>query len=145
MRLRCTVDCLVYLVIFLLYLKIAACASFDVIKPMPATISSPGDLLKTIDRNGTNEDVANSKADRLKHSFEECHNSFSWFCLKAKFVRLLENITAQQEFRLIKGITLVKDPDANETKTADLMAGKITMLKQCADSRSAPRVVIDCV
>lgn len=51
-----------------------------------------------------------------------CANSYSVSCLKMEIVSFLERLSDQKEYNLLSGVSVVKDPGANVTKTADIIA-----------------------
>ncbi|EDV90706.1 uncharacterized protein LOC6569763 [Drosophila grimshawi] len=56
-------------------------------------------------------------------TLNECESSsFSWMCLKIEFVKIMERLAEQQELKVLPGVTVVKDENATEMKTSDLMA-----------------------
>ncbi|XP_005176898.1 uncharacterized protein LOC101890984 [Musca domestica] len=97
-----TLEYLFYLGIFILLLKFSESASIDV--------------------ETTTERSSNENRPSVKQTLEECNTSFSWICLKIEFVKILEYLTEREELRLLNGISLVKDPEAKEIKTSELMA-----------------------
>ncbi|KAM7361908.1 DUF1676 domain-containing protein Osi16 [Cochliomyia hominivorax] len=113
-----TLEYLIYLVIFLLYIKLSESASID------TSETSAADILSTTERSlkdsGTEEKMGGTS--KLKRKLEECNNTFSWMCLKLELVGLLEHLTEREELRLLNGISVVKDPQAKEIKTSELMA-----------------------
>lgn len=113
-----TLEYLFYLAIFILYFQLSETASIDTTSPVASVAT-------TTERSMTDTlSSSPSGGGKLKRTLEECNNSFSWLCLKLEFVRLLEHLTEQEELRLLNGISVVKDPEAKEIKTSDLMAGK---------------------
>ncbi|XP_037815219.1 uncharacterized protein LOC119605938 [Lucilia sericata] len=121
-----TLEYLFYLALFVLYFKLAESASIDTINISTTSITSPSakDVLTTTARSMTNRgSVRNVEGgSKLKRTLEECNSSFSWMCLKLEFVRILERLTEREELRLLNGISVVKDPEAKEIKTSELMA-----------------------
>ena len=120
-----TFEYLFYLAIFILYFKLSETASIDT--PLPDTLTSPviPQLSTTTERSITDGvNTSSGGASKLKRTLEECGSSFSWLCLKLEFVTFLEHLTEQEELRLLNGISVVKDPEAKEIKTSELMAGK---------------------
>ncbi|XP_075144504.1 DUF1676 domain-containing protein Osi16 [Haematobia irritans] len=97
-----TLEYLYYLFIFILLLKLSESATIDTM-------------------TGTERSM-NKERPSVKQTLEECNTSFSWMCLKIEFVRILETLTEREELRLLNGISLVKDPEAKEIKTSELMA-----------------------
>lgn len=58
-------------------------------------------------------------------SMNECETSpFSWMCLKIEFVKIMERLAEQQELSVLPGVSVVRDENATELKTSELMAGK---------------------
>ncbi|KAM8705230.1 hypothetical protein ACLKA7_009655 [Drosophila subpalustris] len=56
-------------------------------------------------------------------SMNECEtSSFSWMCLKIEFVKIMERLAEQQELKVLPGVSVVKDENATELKTSELMA-----------------------
>ncbi|XP_030562933.1 uncharacterized protein LOC115764186 [Drosophila novamexicana] len=56
-------------------------------------------------------------------SLNECETTtFSWMCLKIEFVKIMERLAEQQELKLLPGVSVVKDENATELKTSELMA-----------------------
>ncbi|XP_053698675.1 uncharacterized protein LOC128745626 [Sabethes cyaneus] len=56
------------------------------------------------------------------HSKKICINKYSVTCLKLEIVSFLERISEQSEYNLMSGVSVVKDADANVTKTAEIIA-----------------------
>ncbi|XP_055551615.1 uncharacterized protein LOC129733983 [Wyeomyia smithii] len=56
------------------------------------------------------------------HSKKICINKYSVTCLKLEIVSFLERISEQSEYSLMSGVSVVKDADANVTKTAEIIA-----------------------
>ncbi|XP_017862602.1 PREDICTED: uncharacterized protein LOC108613543 [Drosophila arizonae] len=53
----------------------------------------------------------------------ECESgSFSWMCLKIEFVKIMERLAEQKELNVLPGVSVVKDENATELKTSELMA-----------------------
>ncbi|XP_065362060.1 uncharacterized protein Osi16 [Calliphora vicina] len=120
-----TLEYLFYLAIFLLYFKLAESASIETMKSSStSTSSSSMDILTTTERSLTDSGISRNVegGSKLKRTLQECNNSFSWMCLKLEFVRLLERLTEREELRLLNGISVIKDPEAKEIKTSELMA-----------------------
>lgn len=58
-------------------------------------------------------------------ALNECETAaFSWMCLKIEFVKIMERLAEQQELKVLPGVSVVKDENATELKTSELMAGK---------------------
>ncbi|XP_017102905.2 uncharacterized protein Osi16 [Drosophila bipectinata] len=60
------------------------------------------------------------KADSILNGCEA--SSFSWMCLKIEFVKIMEKLAEQEELRVLPGVSVVKDENATELKTSELMA-----------------------
>ncbi|XP_017130624.1 uncharacterized protein LOC108148221 [Drosophila elegans] len=60
------------------------------------------------------------KAEGLLNGCEA--SSFSWMCLKIEFVKIMEKLAEQEELNVLPGISVVKDDNATELKTSELMA-----------------------
>ncbi|XP_058443871.1 uncharacterized protein LOC131425754 [Malaya genurostris] len=56
------------------------------------------------------------------HSKKICINKYSVTCLKLEIVSFLERISEQSEYSLMSGVSVVRDSDANVTKTAEIIA-----------------------
>lgn len=117
-----TMEYLFYLAIFILYFKLSQSASIDT---SSTTSANTMDILTTTERSFTDSGNSGktSEGSKLKRMLNECNNAFSWMCLKLELVRLLEQLTEREEFRLLNGVSVVKDPEAKEIKTSELMAG----------------------
>ncbi|XP_049548079.1 uncharacterized protein LOC125959302 [Anopheles darlingi] len=51
-----------------------------------------------------------------------CDQRYNVNCLKLELVSFLERVTNQKEYNLMAGVSVVRDPGANITKTTDLIA-----------------------
>lgn len=51
-----------------------------------------------------------------------CGNRYSVTCLKLEIVSFLERISDQNEYNLMSGVSVVKDTEANVTKTSEIIA-----------------------
>ncbi|XP_065076879.1 uncharacterized protein Osi16 [Ochlerotatus camptorhynchus] len=51
-----------------------------------------------------------------------CGNRYSVTCLKLEIVSFLERISDQNEYSLMSGVSVVKDTEANVTKTSEIIA-----------------------
>lgn len=61
----------------------------------------------------------------------ECESgSFSWMCLKIEFVKIMERLAEQKELNVLPGVSVVKDENATELKTSELMAGEFSSIIQ---------------
>lgn len=61
----------------------------------------------------------------------ECESgSFSWMCLKIEFVKIMERLAEQKELNVLPGVSVVKDENATELKTSELMAGEFSLIIQ---------------
>lgn len=56
-------------------------------------------------------------------SLRDCKNDYSTSCFKLDIANFVEKIAKVNDFKLLKGISLVKDEDSNDTSTADIVAG----------------------
>lgn len=63
------------------------------------------------------------KAETLLNGCET--SSFSWMCLKIEFVKIMEKLAEQEELNVLPGVSVVKDENATELKTSELMAGAL--------------------
>lgn len=58
-----------------------------------------------------------------KRSFD-CDSSYSITCFKLDIVSFLESATQNKEYTLIPGVSVVREAAVNDTKTAEIVAGK---------------------
>ncbi|XP_054728875.1 uncharacterized protein LOC129237916 [Anastrepha obliqua] len=114
-------DYIFYFGFFVLLLKRADAAivpnsedtiSENSIKPPPASHLTPSETAST----------NSNKHDTMKRAFEECRTQFSWMCLKIEFVKIMERLTEKDELLLVPGISVVRNVNASEVKSNDLMA-----------------------
>lgn len=60
----------------------------------------------------------------MKRAFtRDCDTGYSLKCLKLDAVSFIEKLTETEEYGLLPGVSVVKDAAANETKTAEIVAG----------------------
>jgi hypothetical protein len=52
-----------------------------------------------------------------------CENGYSLTCLKLDMVQLVDKITDTEKIDIINGISVVKEPSVNDTKTSEIVAG----------------------
>ncbi|XP_053953341.1 uncharacterized protein LOC128860100 [Anastrepha ludens] len=118
---RRTMDYIFYFGFFVLLLKCTDAAivpnsedtiSENSIKPPPASHLTPSETAST----------NSNKHDTMKRAFEECRTQFSWMCLKIEFVKIMERLTEKDELLLVPGISVVRNVNASEVKSNDLMA-----------------------
>ncbi|XP_037946861.1 uncharacterized protein LOC119678854, partial [Teleopsis dalmanni] len=109
---------LCYLVIFILMCKFSDAASIDFTET--STVATP--TATTSAAPTTANTQSSRKPDTMKRAFGECDTGFSWMCLKVEFVKLIERLGEQEELRLLPGVSVVKDTNVTELKTADMMA-----------------------
>jgi Protein of unknown function (DUF1676) len=64
--------------------------------------------------------------DDIKKS---CDNGYSLTCLKLDMVQLVDKITDTEKFDIISGVSVVKDPSENDTKTSEIVAGMQNYMK----------------
>ncbi|XP_016971376.2 uncharacterized protein LOC108038992 [Drosophila rhopaloa] len=100
-----TLEYLFYLALFAFMCKYAQAAS---VQPTEAPAVATETLRKP------------QKADSLLNGCET--SSFSWMCLKIEFVKIMEKLAEQEELNVLPGISVVKDENATELKTSELMA-----------------------
>jgi Protein of unknown function (DUF1676) len=58
--------------------------------------------------------------DDIKKS---CDNGYSLTCLKLDMVQLVDKITDTEKIDIITGVSVVKEPSENDTKTSEIVAG----------------------
>ncbi|KAH8294722.1 hypothetical protein KR018_002190 [Drosophila ironensis] len=105
MLLTKTLEYLFYLALFAFMCKYAQAASV----PSTESPSLPTETLK--------------KPQRGENMLTGCEaSSFSWMCLKIEFVKIMEKLAEQQELNVLPGVSVVKDENATELKTSELMA-----------------------
>uniref|UniRef100_A0A0K8U792 Osiris 16 n=1 Tax=Bactrocera latifrons TaxID=174628 RepID=A0A0K8U792_BACLA len=120
-----TMEYLFYLGFFILLLRFADAdaatvrafeepASENSLKAPPASHSSPTETAGT--------SSSNSKRDVMKRAFEECKTQLSWMCLKIEFVKIMERLMERDELKLVPGVSVVRNANATEGKSNDLMA-----------------------
>lgn len=122
-----TLEYLCYLGIFILLFRLSEAATIDLSQTMSNTVSKSVDSAKDYAEPGSATSAGRSATASdagLKQTLEECNTSFSWMCMKLEFIRILESLAEREELRLLNGVSVVKDPEAKEVKTSELMAGK---------------------
>lgn len=62
-------------------------------------------------------------------SVRDCKNDYSTNCFKLDIANFVERIGKVSDVKLIKGISLIKDQDSNDTSTADIVAGTKPWIK----------------
>ncbi|XP_017461303.1 PREDICTED: uncharacterized protein LOC108354638, partial [Rhagoletis zephyria] len=120
---RRTMEYLIYLGFFILLLKFADAAtvptsedtiSENSIKPPPFSHLTSTDSIS--------RSTSNTKRDAMKRAFAECRTQWSWFCLKIEFVKIMERLAVKDELSIAPGISVVRNVNASEVKSNDLMA-----------------------
>lgn len=65
-------------------------------------------------------------AEVLKRAFtRDCDTGYSLKCLKLDAVAFIEKMAETEEYTLLPGVTVIKENSANESKTAEIVAGTI--------------------
>ncbi|XP_023163492.2 uncharacterized protein LOC111594436 [Drosophila hydei] len=101
-----TLEYLFYLAWFCFLCKYAEAASIQPTEPSPNHLEP----MQPTQRNPT-------------MALNECETAaFSWMCLKIEFVKIMERLAEQQELKVLPGVSVVKDENATELKTSELMA-----------------------
>lgn len=75
-------------------------------------------LISCVSANGSNEIPADNKSSvKLK-----CEASYTLMCLKLDILNLVDKLsTTSTEFKLMNGITLVRDPNRNKTQNLKIV------------------------
>jgi len=107
MLLTKTLEYLFYLALFAFMCKYATAASVQ-------STEAPAVATETLRKP--------QKAESLLSGCET--SSFSWMCLKIEFVKIMEKLAEQEELNVLPGVSVVKDENAKELKTSELMAGR---------------------
>lgn len=103
-----TLEYLFYLLWFCFLCKYAQAASVQATEPAPVEM-----------------ETLHPPKQASSMSPNECEtSSFSWMCLKIEFVKIMERLAEQQELNVLPGVSVVKDENAKELKTSELMAGR---------------------
>lgn len=64
-------------------------------------------------------------ASTSKRSFErDCDAGYSVTCFKLDIVSFLEKMTDAREFTIMSGISIVQDPNLNQSKNSEIVAGR---------------------
>lgn len=58
-------------------------------------------------------------------SVRDCKTDYSTSCFKLDIANFVERISKVNDVKLLKGLSLVKDSDSNDTNTADIVAGTL--------------------
>uniref|UniRef100_A0A182R853 Protein osiris 16 n=1 Tax=Anopheles funestus TaxID=62324 RepID=A0A182R853_ANOFN len=66
--------------------------------------------------------AGNGGGSVFSSSKKMCDQRYSVNCLKLELVSFLERVTNQKEYNLMAGVSVVRDPGANITRTADIIA-----------------------
>lgn len=62
----------------------------------------------------------------IKRAFtRDCDTGYSLKCLKLDAVSFIEKMAETEEYSLLPGVSVVKDKNSNESKTADIVAGEL--------------------
>lgn len=61
--------------------------------------------------------------EEISSSVRDCKNDYSTSCFKLDIANFVERFAKVNDVKLLKGISLVKDEDSNDTSTADIVAG----------------------
>ncbi|EDW84598.1 uncharacterized protein Dwil_GK13048 [Drosophila willistoni] len=100
-----TLEYLFYLALFAFMCKYGQAANVPTTEPSPVQVET----LK--------------QPQKMDPSMNECEISpFSWMCLKIEIVKIMEKLAEQQELNVLPGVSVVKDENATELKTSELMA-----------------------
>lgn len=60
-----------------------------------------------------------------KRSFErDCDAGYSVTCFKLDIVSFLEKMTDAREYSIMSGISIVQDPNLNQSKNSEIVAGR---------------------
>lgn len=52
-----------------------------------------------------------------------CDSGYSIACFKVDVVSFLEKMSSNREFKVLPGLSVVNEPDANQQKTEEIVAG----------------------
>lgn len=78
----------------------------------------------TVYVTANNTGYVRSDPEVMKRAFtRDCDTGYSLKCLKLDAVSFIEKLTETEEYGLLPGVSVVKDASANETKTAEIVAG----------------------
>ncbi|XP_058120393.1 uncharacterized protein LOC131284931 [Anopheles ziemanni] len=66
--------------------------------------------------------ASNGGGSVFSSSKKMCEQRYNVNCLKLELVSFLERVTNQKEYSLMSGVSVVRDPGANITRTADIIA-----------------------
>ncbi|XP_030371713.1 uncharacterized protein LOC115621998 [Scaptodrosophila lebanonensis] len=105
-----TLEYLFYLLLLAFMCKYAQAAS---LQPTEATAAPtmPAETLKE------------PQKEPMRNPMDDCEiSAFSWMCLKIEFVKIMERLAELQEVTVLPGVSVVKDVNATELKTSELMA-----------------------
>lgn len=58
----------------------------------------------------------------------DCDSSYSVACFKKDIVAYIEKLSGIEEVNIFPGMSVVKDEAANSSKTAEIVAGKLSKL-----------------
>lgn len=122
-----TLEYLIQLTLVVLVLKLTDGATFNIQPEQQLRQQYPED--STIATPTTKEDTTTIRPDTMRRAFGECDTELSWMCLKIEFVKLMERLTERAEINLMPGISVVKDANATEQKTTEMMAGERIHIK----------------
>lgn len=65
------------------------------------------------------------EASTSKRSFErDCDAGYSVTCFKLDIVSFLEKMTDTREYSIMSGISIVHDPNLNQSKNSEIVAGR---------------------
>ncbi|ALC46820.1 Osi16 [Drosophila busckii] len=100
-----TLEYLFYLLWFCFLCKYAQAASVQPTEPAPIQI-----------------ETLQAPAQKVSAQLECETSMFSWMCLKLEFVKIMERLAEQRVLNVLPGVSVVKDENATELKTSELMA-----------------------
>lgn len=121
-----TMEYLTYLGLFILLLRFhdsdaATVHTFEELSSENSLKAPPASHPPPTETTGTSN--SNNKRDVIKRAFEECRTQLSWMCLKIEFVKMMERLMEKDELKLVPGVSVVRNVNATELKSNDLMAG----------------------
>lgn len=70
------------------------------------------------------ESASTNKDDMMRSFTEKCSKGFSFTCMKADFVKLLDKFEETKNIELLSGLSLEKDEGAKEMKNSEIISGK---------------------
>lgn len=118
---------LYYLGFFILLIRFAdadaaTVRTFEESASENSLVAPPASHPTSTETTGTRNN--NNKRDVIRRAFEECRTQLSWMCLKIEFVKIMERLMEKDELLLVPGVSVVRNINATEVKSNDLMAGR---------------------